>query len=153
MKLLVVSDTRGNNEILKDLYKEYAHMDYYLHAGDTGTHPSDLLPFEAVKGNCDYFSYDERRLIRTEVGNILMKHYPTLSRKEADEIKIFIHGHTHRYEIYESNGLVIVCPGSTSHPRDDSLGSYATIEIKNGQIDISIIELDTKNVLCTRKIM
>lgn len=147
MKLLVVSDTHGQNEILKELYKEYPSMDYYLHAGDSNTHENELLPFEAVQGNCDYFDFNQRRLIRTPIGNILMKHHPYVTRNEIEDVKIFIHGHTHRYEIDNSNGLIIMCPGSTSHPRDDSIGSYAIIEIENNILDIKIIELETKFTL------
>ena len=77
-----------------------------------------------------------------------MKHFPTLHNNEAKNVKIFIHGHTHRNELYMDNdGLITLCPGSISCPRDGTIGSYAIINIENEQIEIKVIEAETNNVL------
>ena len=82
-----------------------------------------------------------------------MKHYPVLNAKEAEDIKFFIHGHTHRYALYEEKGVIVLCPGSISHPRDGSEGSYAIMEIHKNETNIIICELETKNILTKMKIM
>ncbi len=146
MKILVVSDSHGNDSVLKDLLKEYPKMDYYLHAGDSQSTSYALFPFDSVRGNCDYFDFDTVRRINTPIGYLVMKHYPVLNRDEEKTTKIFIHGHTHRYEIKKDN-YITICPGSVTHPRDGSLGSYAILEIEIDHINISIIELGTKKIL------
>ena len=147
MKILVVSDSHGNDSVLKDLLKEYPKMDYYLHAGDSQSTSYALFPFDSVRGNCDYFDFDNVRRINTPMGYLVMKHYPVLNSNEEKTTKIFIHGHTHRYAVYKENGHITICPGSITHPRDGSLGTYAILEIETDHINIFIVELGTKNVL------
>ena len=146
MKILVVSDSHGNDSVLKDLLKEYPKMDYYLHAGDSQSTSYALFPFDSVRGNCDYFDFDIVRRINTPMGYLVMKHYPVLNSSEEKTTKIFIHGHTHRYGI-KKDSYITICPGSVTHPRDGSLGSYAILEIETDHINIFIVELGTKKIL------
>lgn len=147
MKILVVSDSHRDSELLHNLVKKYPDMDYYLHAGDSCDFSYSIAPFDSVKGNCDYYDYDEKRFLRTPYGNILMRHYPTLSRDEAKDIKIFIYGYTHEYDISNRDGIIWLNPGSVSLPRDGSNGTYAIIKLEKEQISIDIIDIITKNVL------
>ena len=100
MKILLVSDTHGNNEVLDKLVKKHPNMDLYLHLGDSESTPEMLRPFVTVKGNCDYFSdADEKFMIRTDVGYLFATHKPPLVNQkeaEANGIKIICHGHTHK---------------------------------------------------------
>ena len=146
MKILVVSDSHGNDQILRDLYKEYPKMDYYLHAGDSQSSPMAIYPFDSVQGNCDFYDFDTRRKIYTPMGYLLMKHYPSVSRSEIEDVKFFVHGHTHHQEIRQEKDLITICPGSLSHPRDGSLGSYAILEIEKDKATIKIIEIETKHI-------
>lgn len=147
MKILVVSDAHGNSELMLKLAKEYPLMDYYLDAGDSESDGYTLFPYRSVKGNCDYYPFDEKLLIRTSAGNIFMRHAPYIYPKEAKDCSIFIHGHTHRYKIEKENEIITLCPGSLSRSRDNSNGSYAIITINNGEINIDIIDVFTKKIL------
>ena len=147
MKILVVSDAHGNSELMLRLVKEYPNMDYYLDAGDSESDSYTLFPYRSIKGNCDYFSFDEKLLIRTYVGNIFMRHAPFIYPQEMKNTRIFIHGHTHRYEIKEEDNLIIMCPGSLSRPRDNFNGSFAIISIGDSKINIDIIDVFTKKIL------
>ena len=153
MKILVVSDSHGNDGILVDLYEQYPKMDLYLHAGDSQSSTMAIYPFDSVQGNCDYYDFDRCRRVITPQGYLFMKHYPSLNAKEKEGVKIFIHGHTHRNTLYIEDGIITLCPGSLSHPRDGTLGSYATIEINEEKIEINIIELETKTILKRMKLM
>ena len=82
-----------------------------------------------------------------------MKHYPSISDKEKEDVFLFIHGHTHKYELYQKNGLITLCPGSLSRPRDGTDGSYAIIDINDVESSIAIYECDTKNILIRMKIL
>ena len=153
MKILIVSDSHGHDLLLRDLVKQYPNMDYYLHAGDSQSSMMSIYPFDSVKGNCDYFDFDVKRKIYTPKGYLLMKHFPTISKGEIEDIKFFIHGHTHKYQCYKENNYYVICPGSIALPRDGTLGSYAILEINEKESIVTIYELDSKNILIRMKIM
>ena len=153
MKILVVSDSHGNNAILQRLVKQYPNMDYYLHAGDSQSDLMSIYPFDSVLGNCDYYSFDFKRKIYTPMGYLLMKHYPIVSKEETEDVKFFIHGHTHKNELREEKDLITICPGALTHPRDGTLGSYALLDIEEKKATIKIIELETKTILNIIEIM
>ena len=49
MKILIVSDSHGHNEILDDLIRDYKDIDIFLHAGDSEVPPHTLFPFRVVQ--------------------------------------------------------------------------------------------------------
>ena len=153
MKILVASDAHGNEELMLQLVKEYPKMDLYLDAGDSQSSRYNIPMYYSVRGNCDYFPFDEKLRIPTEAGYIFMRHAPIIYPSEEMGIKIFIHGHTHRYKIEKQKNYVVFCPGSLSRSRDNSNGSFGIISIENGQINIDVIDVFTKNVLIHYQIM
>lgn len=153
MKILIVSDSHHHDEVLYELVKEYPKMDLYLHAGDSESFPEGIFPFDSCLGNCDFYPFMERRLIRTEYGNILMKHKPFLNKEEKQDIRIFIYGHTHRYAVYEEDGILFINPGSVSFSRDDSDGSYAILTMEKDLIKVDVIDIFAKNILTSYQIM
>ena len=150
---MIVSDSHRNDEILYQLVSEYPKMDLYLHAGDSQSFPEGIYPFDACLGNCDVYPFPEKRFIRTEYGNILMKHFPRISKEEAQDIKVFIFGHTHRYKVYEESGILVINPGSVSLPRDNSDGSFAILTMEKDKIKVDIIDIFSKNILTTYQIL
>lgn len=154
MKILAVSDSHGRDDILLDLYTMYPKMDYYLHAGDSQSVSYNIFPFDSVLGNCDYYGdFPSFRRIKTSIGDIFIKHTPGINSKDKNGTKIFIYGHTHINELKEIEGIIYLNPGSVSRPRDGSLGSYAIIEIKDNEAEITIYELGTKSILKRMKLM
>lgn len=147
MKILLVSDSHGNEEILKELVHQYPKMDLYLHAGDSGLDSSSIYPFVSVRGNCDYYPFDELYKVHTPVGYLLMKHKPTFTNKEMLDNKILVHGHTHKAYIKEDNDHLFICPGSTNLPRDNTDGTYIILDLDENKSSITIYEINTKNVL------
>ena len=147
MKILVVGDAHGNIELMKDLQNQYPNMDLYLDAGDNLSDSYTLFPFRSCKGNCDFFNFEDKVLIRTAYGNIFMRHVPYITEQEKKDTIIFIHGHTHKYKIEKKDNLIILCPGSVALPKDDSHGTYAIINLKEGLISIDIIDIFTKKIL------
>ena len=144
MKILVVSDTHGNNAVLDKLVKIHPDCDLYLHAGDSESDEQSLFPFRTVRGNCDYFTTaNERLLINTPKGYLLMQHKPNIPSDIISEydVKIFIHGHTHirRYEII--NNLIILNPGAMSYSRDKYDCSYAIVTIDNDDAKVNFFTL------------
>ena len=140
MRVLLVSDTHGNNEILDLLVKTYPDIDIYLHLGDSESDEYSLMPFRSVRGNCDrYPNFPENLLIPTPYGNMLAMHVPYVRDaflKEHD-VKIFVHGHTHRRKYAMQNRFFIVNPGAISYPRDSFDGSFAIMEISEKDVDVT----------------
>ncbi len=152
MKILLVSDTHGNDQILRDLYKQYPKMDLYLHAGDSQGDPYTIHPFISVRGNCDSFSFDDKYRVNTPMGYLLMRHRPKHSMDEMLQNKFIVSGHTHVAKVYEEWGHVFICPGSPNLPRDNSDGTYIIMEIEEKEAIISILDINTNSICRKYKI-
>ena len=153
MKILIVSDSHRNDELLYELVKEYPKMDLYLHAGDSQSFAEGVFPFDSCLGNCDSYPFMEKRFFRTEYGNISMKHFPHLNEEEKKDIRIFIYGHTHRYAVYEEEDILFINPGSISLARDNSNGSFAILTLEKEHINVDVIDIFTKNILTSYQIL
>jgi len=144
MRILICSDSHGNNELLDKIIKDNPNIDYYLHAGDSESSELSIMPFLSVKGNCDYFTdAPEQRIIATPYGKLLMRHEPYLPSGivSKENIKIFIHGHTHRKRNDKVGNLLIINPGSVSLPRDSDFGTYAILDIEKENVTVRFITL------------
>lgn len=153
MKILVVSDSHGDEKILKELINEYPNMDYYLHAGDSGLDRDTLYPFESVKGNTDYYPFDELIRIYTPIGYLLMKHKPNFTGEQIENNKFLINGHTHQYSFYIDRSKVFLNPGSTSLPRDGTRGTYMIMDINDSKTSIIIYDIETKDILINEQMV
>ena len=151
MKILLVSDSHGNNEALDLLVKNYPDMDIYLHLGDSESDEFSIYPFRAVKGNCDYFGdFQQYLVIPTPYGNLFAQHKPTPNSEllRANNIKIFCYGHTHVRNYTKVNGLICINPGAISFARDKYDCSYAILEITSKEV---LVEFHTIEELISKK--
>lgn len=132
MKILICSDSHGNDRALVDIYLANPKCDLYLHAGDSESDAWSIVPFESVLGNCDYrYDFPLRKIIDTPYGKLLIQHHPNMPRdiiKQYD-IKIFVHGHTHIRKDKTEDGIRILNPGSIAFPRDRYDLSYVILNI------------------------
>lgn len=139
MKILLVSDSHGNNEALDQIVKLHPDMDLYLHLGDSQCPPEMLHPFQTVKGNCDYFSSaPEYFMIMTDVGYLFACHKPPLQSPEffqENNIKIICHGHTHKRRFEKIGNLVYINPGAVSYARDGNDLSYLILNIQSEKVE------------------
>ena len=152
MKILVVSDTHGNESLLKELVSSYPKMDYYLHAGDSGLDRDTLYPFESVRGNTDYYPFDELLRIYTPMGYLLVRHKPWFTNEQIKDNKFLIHGHTHQYRFSLDDDKVFLNPGSLSLPRDGTNGTFMIMNIEKDSATIIIYDIETKNILINEQI-
>ena len=153
MKILVVSDSHGDEKILKELVNTYPNMDYYLHAGDSGLDRDSLYPFESVKGNTDYYPFDELIRIYTPIGYLLMKHKPSFTNEQIKDNKFLVNGHTHQYKFYIEGDKVFLNPGSTALPRDNTNGTFMIMDINEGSSSIIIYDIETKDILINEQMV
>lgn len=153
MKILVVSDSHGDEKILKELVNAYPNMDYYLHAGDSGLDRDTLYPFESVKGNTDYYPFDELIRIYTPKGYLLMKHKPSFTNEQIKDNKFLINGHTHQYKFYIEGDKIFLNPGSTTLPRDNTNGTFMIMDINEGSSSIIIYDIEAKDILINEQMV
>lgn len=136
MKIVVVSDSHGNVDILYKILELNSDADMFIHAGDSGLQQS-LYPYRMVKGNCDYYSdFPEELNIKTLFGNIYVTHghkYMTITHYtvQSKNCKIFIFGHTHKHLLQKFGDTYLCNPGSVSLPRDNTNGTYLIINVSN----------------------
>ena len=159
MKILVIGDTHGKLNKVREVYAKLTNIDLIAHTGDLITDAAALgkefnVPVVAAKGNCDSsYSKEDFEIIETECGNILLTHghmeqvnyqLTTLMYKAMEENCIAVlFGHTHKALIDECEGIHFVNPGSLSRPRDNSDGSYAIVRTSDEGFDASIVYYST----------
>ena len=145
MKILLVSDSHGNNEAINLLLKRYPKMDLYIHCGDSESDEFSLYPYRAVQGNCDCaWDYPEYLVIPTPYGNMFVQHRP-LAKSELlrqYNVKIFAYGHTHIRKYSIEQGIVCINPGSISFARDKYDGSYAILDIDEKEVKVEFYTIE-----------
>lgn len=153
-KVLIFSDTHGDINRCIDIIQSSDAVDAIIHAGDCTADAEDLsyayphIPVYYVKGNNDFFSSAPSSMTAIVNGaRIFITHgheervkyeldYRTLKTKaRAARADVVVFGHTHMSYISYDYGITAVNPGSI---RFD--GTYATMEIEDGKIDVKIKE-------------
>ncbi len=145
MRILLVSDTHGNNDAVALLAKKYPDMDIYLHLGDSESDEYSLMPFRSVMGNRDFYpNFPMNLLIPTPYGNLFATHIPIVKDGffKENNVKIFIHGHTHRRKYALEDGVIVINPGAISFPHDQYDLSYAIVEISKEKVEVVFHTLD-----------
>ena len=141
IKVVVVSDSHGNVDVLKDIALIEQDASIFLHCGDSQVPEAYLGPFVSVKGNCDFFmDYPPFRIIDTPYGKIYVEHGNRLFPMGVETLKdlgckIYIQGHTHVKKIVNIDGIYFANPGSITKPRDGDQGSYLLLTLTKDNAD------------------
>lgn len=155
-KILLISDTHGFHENLREVVRREAPFERVLHMGDTeGWDPviRDIagVPVDIVSGNCDWASdLPSEKMLEIDGVHIFMTHgheyYVTtgmevlLEAAEASGCQVALFGHTHRPFLLNHKGILVANPGSVSRPRQaDRKCSYGVLTI--GEDGVPEIEL------------
>lgn len=156
MKILVFSDSHGQNELMSDIIiRLYEKIDMVLFLGDC---IDDFIDFQFifpnkkffyVSGNCDFYhDAPSEQIIEAAGKKIFMTHGHRYSVKQGLEkimnearrhgADICLYGHSHFPNIVCENGIHLMNPGSISLPRGTKYPSYGVIEVKNNKISLEI---------------
>ena len=148
MKIVIISDTHGELSALRKVFLIEQTADLWLHAGDVGAAPSEIWPFQAVKGNCDgmFEDFPFRKVYLTPYGKLQIEHYPFYGINAAhslwdDGIRLFVHGHTHVRENDLVGGVKVFCPGSLAFPEDNPVGTYLVLSVSETAADVKFKEV------------
>ncbi|MGL4307575.1 YfcE family phosphodiesterase [Cetobacterium sp. SF1] len=146
MKILVISDSHGRSEyILEAIEKEKPDM--VISCGDYSEDAQDMaygfpeIPFQIVRGNCDYYDIDHRDEILLEISSIkfyithghLQNAKGTYSKLEtAGEkagAKVVLFGHTHIPYLEKKKKVILFNPGALMNKE------YGIINIFKDSVD------------------
>lgn len=151
MKIVVMSDTHGNMNRLKDVINKNKDVDMFLHLGDGAEEFFEIkklypsLSMNIVRGNCD-FGYDNIPKYKTfDVCShkIFASHGYKHNVKDGIEnyvefakgngADVILYGHTHKRFTKNQDNLYIMNPGSLSCPREGG-PSYGILNIDDDVI-------------------
>lgn len=159
MKIIVVSDSHGNNKYVLEKLLEMEKPDMLFYLGDyvdDGEIISKALGIESiiVKGNGDYFNrkYKEDELVEIKNKKIFLTHghkynvesgLTNLYYKGLElGADIVLFGHTHIPIIEIKEDIIIMNPGSAFIPRTpDGIKTFGLLDIEE-KINPKIIKIN-----------
>ncbi|WP_404427044.1 metallophosphoesterase [Ureibacillus chungkukjangi] len=144
MKLLVMSDTHGDAEVIKRVRESIEYLDAIIHCGDSELafdHPY-LDGVCKVRGNCDVDDrFPEEELFEVEGKKIFVAHGHLLNvkstimnllyRSKELQANVSFFGHSHVLGAELVDNILFVNPGSLLKPRVLAEKSYALVEWVN----------------------
>ncbi|WP_034550891.1 metallophosphoesterase [Carnobacterium funditum] len=152
MKVLVVSDSHGDRDILVELIKKYKEkVDAMIHCGDSELAETDSVwqDMMTVKGNTDFEqAYPTVRTAEIDQEQIIWVHGHLhdvkkskqtllLAAKEA-QAKFAFFGHTHELGVEILDGILMLNPGSILSPRGAyRVKTYAIVETVKNTIQVT----------------
>ena len=159
MRILVISDSHGKNDDVKQVIEQVGDIDMFIHLGDIERGPEYIRQLancetHMIAGNNDYdidlpatdsFMIADKKVFITHghrfyVGAGLDK----LRQYGIDNgYDIVMFGHTHVPYLEKTDDLILLNPGSISKPRQDNkIPTYTVMEIReDGKIDFRMCEM------------
>lgn len=149
MRILVISDSHGKNDDVKQVISQVGEIDMFIHLGDIERGPEyirELAGCEThmIAGNNDYdidlpasdsFMIGDKKVFITHGHRFYVgggvEHLYQYAKENGYDIVMF--GHTHVPYFERRDGITILNPGSLSYPRQDGRKNTFTM-----------IELDAK---------
>ncbi|WP_163101317.1 metallophosphoesterase family protein [Peribacillus alkalitolerans] len=144
MKILIVSDSHGQTEILEILKNRHQHeVQAMIHCGDSELNHEDpaLEGFQTVKGNCDFLGAFSEELTFSQGGynfyvahghkhNVKMTLMNLLYRAEEVSANIICFGHSHHAGSEMIDEKLFINPGSIYLPRGRREKTYVILELE-----------------------
>ena len=159
MKILIISDTHGQHDMLERVIDKVKSIDMFVHLGDIEGGESYLesvldCEMHVIRGNNDFFSslpaekefkIGSHKVFITHGHNhlVLLNLNRLRAAGKSRHADIVMFGHTHRPYLEVSEDITLLNPGSLSYPRQEGRkGSYMVMNVaKNGEIDYKIFYL------------
>jgi len=156
-KILLMSDTHGNNKFLRKSIKNEDDVNAIIHLGDSY---EDLLYNEDMLDDKEIFyvpgffdsgyipnTVEHVKLINIMGWKFLMCHSLEECIEERKNADVIFHGHTHRASIFQKDDQYIINPGHLKNVYDrGNQASYAVIEVFEDIIKIHWKELEGKEI-------
>jgi len=166
MILGVMSDTHGHITQMRGaavrMFEEF-HVELLIHLGDDSTDADELsaLGYEVLFVPGIYEQrYNDPKIPKRLVKNFdgipfLLTHTPAINPNDRPEdvdptamaqdgdVKVVLHGHIHKPEIYEKHGAIYINPGHLKEGMDrGSPPTFAIVETSPSKLRVRIVHLD-----------
>lgn len=142
VKVLIMSDTHGNRQIIEKVKAYYPNAAAFVHCGDSELlfDADELQNFERVKGNCDtdkrfldeiVFTVGETRFYVTHghLFNVKSSILPLSYRAQEVGADIVCFGHSHLLGAELVGNTLFVNPGSLTAPRGRKEKSFVLLAL------------------------
>ncbi len=155
MRILIVSDTHGNQSALFMVREVAGPVDAIIHLGDGEVDAALLsaveeIPLLRIAGNCDLGSSAPRELVCEWKGvRLLLCHGDRygvktglsrlIERGIAAGVDGVLYGHTHQALAEQHDGLWLINPGTLTYPAP--VHSYAILNITVTGLEVTIHSL------------
>jgi len=148
MKVLIVSDSHGNADLLREIVRR-ANADHVIHCGDFCTDQAELPAgsLTVVRGNCDWEKVPQEAIWEREGIKFFITHghcyqvkfspLPMRYRTEEMGAHIGCFGHSHFPFCEKAGGVLLINPGSISYPRGFKCPTYAVLEKEGSEIVVT----------------
>ncbi len=153
MKILIFSDSHGNDSFMRKALALHPDAEAVFHLGDGAREFLSLAETDAtrayfcVRGNCDFALNDATYSSCVDLGaaRFFLTHghlfpFPDLIKAASEaDADAALFGHTHRRYLSflpderKGKGLYLFNPGSVSKPRDRGGPSYGLVEARDHQ--------------------
>lgn len=161
MKIVVVSDTHRNFEVLEEIVSGNPDAELFIHLGDGENEARDVQNLHLDKtmvyvgGNSDYGMHKSIQIVTACGYKIFCCHGHIqrvnagldrlVSDARANGCKIALFGHTHIYRTENIDGIYVMNPGSPDCPRGHNKPTYGVIELDGeGGIKMNIVAVGGK---------
>ncbi|WP_225046676.1 YfcE family phosphodiesterase [Lacticaseibacillus kribbianus] len=160
MKIVAVSDTHGDRQILLDILGFEPDAAAYFYVGDSEFAADDAVfnTYRAVRGNMDFDQGFPLSLTATIAGTTVFAAHghrlgvnyqldDLIAAAGAANADIALFGHTHQLGCEMHQGMLVLNPGSISQPRGQfaSLrGTYAVITVTSAAFTVTYHTRDGK---------
>lgn len=155
MKFVIVSDSHGQTEELKQVVTAFPDMDGYIHCGDSelaADHPA-IQPFITVNGNCDWQrTFNNEQILRKGAYTFYITHghlyqvkttlLPLHYKSEECLANIVCFGHSHLVGAEMIEGKLFLNPGSLRLPRGRKERTFMLLELEENKANVTIIDFD-----------
>ncbi len=168
MKILILSDSHGRNELVREAIGRELPFDLLIHAGDTESDLEKVLgegrdyDLKVVAGNMDRSTGTNASLSFALPGGhhvflshghhygVSFSHSELRNMAQKCHADIAIYGHTHIPYVEEEDGILVLNPGSIAKPRQQGYKkTYAVMHIDEdtGSIDVQFKSLPSRGWL------
>ena len=149
MKILIMSDTHGDCQVIDKVRNFYPEIDVRIHCGDSELpYVHDALKgMKKVRGNCDreeafpeeeIFTVDDVRILVTHghLFNVKSSMLSLTYRAKELNAQIVCFGHSHILGAEMMDHILFINPGSLLKPRGRKEKSFAVLEIKDSTFTV-----------------
>lgn len=159
MKILLMSDTHDDRDVIENILNFHPNCDAYIHCGDSELLHTDPIfnTFHVVRGNCDLLGkFPLEKQITLENHKIYITHGHVFDVKKSlnrlfykakeKRAEIVCFGHTHLAGAEKIDDIVFINPGSLTIPRGRVEKSFAILSLNEDEIAVSFYDEQNRHL-------